>query len=89
MEGDSLMLIIGIDAHKRTHTAVAVEALGRQLGQKTIGVKSSDHLELLAWGGPPGQPGGSGRSRTAVAFLGAWSTICSLPASESCGCRRS
>ena len=27
--------MLGIDAHKRTHTVVAVDGLGRQLGQKT------------------------------------------------------
>jgi transposase len=49
MEGDRLMVIIGIDAHKRTHTAVAVDEQGRQLGQKTSGTTSGDHFELHAW----------------------------------------
>jgi transposase len=43
------MVIIGIDAHKRTHTVVAVDAQGRQLAQRTIGTTSADHLELVAW----------------------------------------
>jgi transposase len=43
------MVIVGIDAHKRSHTAVAVDASGRRLGQRTIGTSSEDHLALLGW----------------------------------------
>ncbi len=43
------MVIIGIDAHKRSHTAVVVDEQGRELAQTTSGSRSSDHLELLAW----------------------------------------
>ncbi len=43
------MVIIGIDAHKRSHTAVVVDEHGRELAQTTSGSRSSDHLELTAW----------------------------------------
>lgn len=43
------MVVIGIDAHKRTHTAVAVDANGAQLGAKTVEATVSGHLELLRW----------------------------------------
>ena len=43
------MVIIGIDAHKRTHTAVACDGQGRELSRLTVGSCSSDHLQLLAW----------------------------------------
>ena len=43
------MVVIGIDAHKRSHTVVLVDEQGRQLAQRTTGTTSSDHLELLAW----------------------------------------
>ena len=43
------MVIVGIDAHKRSHTAVAVDASGRKLGQRTAGTTSEDHLALLGW----------------------------------------
>jgi hypothetical protein len=43
------MVVIGIDAHKRTHTAVVVDANGRQLGSRTCGSTSKDHLSLLRW----------------------------------------
>src|SRR4051812_44447842 len=49
-EGDTPgMVTIGIDAHKRSHTVVAVDEQGRQLAAKTVGTTSADHLELVAW----------------------------------------
>jgi transposase len=51
VKGDqSHMITLGIDAHKRTHTVVAVDDAGRQLGQKTTtATTSDDHLEMLRW----------------------------------------
>jgi transposase len=43
------MVIIGIDAHKYTHTVVAVDEQGRQLATKTLGTTTADHLALLTW----------------------------------------
>lgn len=44
------MITLGIDAHKRTHTVVAVDDLGRQVGVKTTtATTSADHLEMLRW----------------------------------------
>ena len=43
------MVIIGIDAHKRTHTLVVVDERGRRLAERTVGTGSSDHLLLVAW----------------------------------------
>lgn len=44
------MVTFGIDAHKRTHTVVAVDDLGRQLGSKTTtATTSEDHFEMLRW----------------------------------------
>jgi transposase len=43
------MLTLGIDAHKRSHTIVAVGPRGRQLAVKTIGTGTKDHLSLLTW----------------------------------------
>jgi transposase len=43
------MVTIGIDAHKRSHTAVIVDEQGRQLALKTFGTTTADHLALLAW----------------------------------------
>jgi len=44
------MVVLGIDAHKRTHTVVAVDEVGRQLGQKTTTATTTEtHLELVRW----------------------------------------
>lgn len=44
------MITLGIDAHKRTHTVVAVDELGRQLATKTTTMTATaDHLEMLRW----------------------------------------
>jgi transposase len=43
------MVTLGVDAHKRSHTVVAVDDNGRQLGAITVGTTSADHLELLKW----------------------------------------
>jgi transposase len=44
------MITLGIDAHKRTHTVVAVDEVGRQLGVRTTtGTTSDDHLQLVRW----------------------------------------
>ena len=44
------MITLGIDAHKRTHTVVAVDELGRQLATRTTATTTTaDHLDLLRW----------------------------------------
>lgn len=44
------MVVLGIDAHKRTHTVVAVDEAGRQLGVRvTRATSTAAHLELVRW----------------------------------------
>ena len=43
------MVVIGVDSHKRTHTVVAVDEVGRRLGERTVKATSEGHLELLRW----------------------------------------
>ena len=43
------MMVIGIDAHKRSHTAVSVDEMGRQGFVKTVGTTTQDHPRLLKW----------------------------------------
>ena len=44
------MIMLGIDAHKHSHTVVAVDDLGRRLGATTTtATTSADHLELIRW----------------------------------------
>ncbi|MBO0682750.1 MAG: IS110 family transposase [Candidatus Dormibacteraeota bacterium] len=43
------MVTLGSDSHKSTHTVVAVDANGRQLGSRTVRAISAGHLEALRW----------------------------------------
>jgi transposase len=43
------VIVIGTDSHKRTHTVVAVDQVGRRLGERTVRATSDGHLELLRW----------------------------------------
>ena len=45
------MVTFGGDSHKRTHTLVAVDDNGRQLGERTVTATRSGHLEALGWAG--------------------------------------
>lgn len=43
------MIVIGADSHKRTHTVVALDAVGRKLAEKTMPATSEGHLALVTW----------------------------------------
>ena len=43
------MVVLGADVHKRTHTFVAVDQLGRQLGHKTFPATTTGHHQALRW----------------------------------------
>ena len=43
------MMVIGIDPHKHSHTAVAADELGRRKAQKTVRARRDGHRELIAW----------------------------------------
>ncbi|MFV9636883.1 IS110 family transposase [Mycobacterium neumannii] len=43
------MVIIGTDVHKRTHTFVAVDEVGRKLGEKVVPATTTGHLKAMAW----------------------------------------
>jgi transposase len=44
-----MVVVIGVDVHKATHTAVAVDAVGRALGQRTVRATDAGHRQLLGW----------------------------------------
>ena len=44
------MVILGIDAHKRTHTVVAIDERGRELASKTTtATTTAAHLDMMRW----------------------------------------
>jgi transposase len=45
------MVTIGVDLHKRWHTAVAADDQGRRLAERTVRATPAGHRELLAWAG--------------------------------------
>jgi transposase len=43
------MVVVGTDVHKRTHTFVAVDEVGRKLGEKVVKATTAGHLKAWAW----------------------------------------
>ncbi|MDG4667982.1 IS110 family transposase [Mycobacterium sp. 236(2023)] len=42
-------IVIGIDAHKSSHTCAAVDGMGRVLAVKTVAATTAGHMNLMAW----------------------------------------
>src|SRR5688572_12509453 len=47
---------IGVDTHKRTHTAVALDRVGVQLASCEVEATSAGYARLLAWASALGEP---------------------------------
>ena len=43
------MIVIGVDAHKKTHTLVAVNDVGRKVGECTVKATDDGHASALRW----------------------------------------
>lgn len=43
------MVVVGADVHKRTHTFVAVDEVGRKLGQKVVDATTAGHWKAIRW----------------------------------------
>jgi len=43
------MVVIGVDAHKRSHTLVATDEAGRKLSEKTVPATPEGHLSAVTW----------------------------------------
>jgi transposase len=43
------MVVVGADVHKHTHTFVAVDEVGRKLGEKTVKALTRGHAEAVMW----------------------------------------
>ena len=52
------MVMLGIDVDKDTHTTVAVDDVGRQLGQRMVRATDAGHRQLVRWARTrwPGEP---------------------------------
>jgi transposase len=45
----TIMVVVGADVHKRSHTFVAVDEVGRRLGEKTVKATTEGHQVALMW----------------------------------------
>jgi transposase len=82
------MIVIGVDAHTRTHTAAAVNSqTAVELHTLTVQATRPGHEQLLAWA-RTSTASGSGRLRTAGGCPARWNCCCSRPASTQSGCHR-
>jgi transposase len=43
------MIVVGADVHKRKHTFVAVDEVGRRLGEKTVKATTEGHVAAIMW----------------------------------------
>ena len=44
-----MMVTLGTDAHKRSHTVVAVDEVGAEIGSLTVAATPQGHLRLVKW----------------------------------------
>jgi transposase len=42
-------VVVGADVHKRTHTFVAVDDVGRKLGEKVVSATTAGHQDAVCW----------------------------------------
>ncbi len=43
------MVVLGTDAHKRSHTVVAVDDVGAEIASVTVAATPEGHLRLVKW----------------------------------------
>jgi transposase len=48
-EGEAVAVMIGVDPHKGSHTAVAIDQAGRVLGQVRVRAAAAQAEQLVAW----------------------------------------
>jgi len=48
-------IVVGVDTHKHLHVAVALNALGTRVGERTVAADSAGYAELEAWARSLGQ----------------------------------
>ena len=66
-----MTVIIGIDPHKSTHTAVAIDAEERPLARLQLSADRAQTGRLLAWATPLGGTG-HGRSSPLLGSASCW-----------------
>jgi transposase len=80
----SMPITIGADAHKKTHTMVSLDAVGRRLGEMTVPTSTDGHAGRGAVRGAVRRRrrrGGALRGRGLPALTADWRVTCCAPAS--------
>jgi transposase len=44
-----MVMVLGVDVHKRTHTVVVVDPVGRAVGERTVRATDAGHRQLVGW----------------------------------------
>jgi transposase len=44
-----MVVVLGVDVHKDTHTTVAIDEVGRRCGERTVRAIDSGHAQLVRW----------------------------------------
>lgn len=44
-----MVMVLGVDAHKGSHTVVAVDEVGRKIGEKTVRATDAGHRQVVRW----------------------------------------
>jgi len=70
------MIVIGVDAHKLTHTLVAVDANGRIIGERVVEARPSGHSEAIGWARASYGAMSRGVSKTAARYQPASNARC-------------
>jgi transposase len=67
---DPADVIVGVDTHKDQHVAVALDGLGRRLGERSVLAAPAGHADLLAWAAGLGRVAAFGVEGTGSYGLG-------------------
>ena len=44
-----MVVMLGVDVHKDTHTIVGADQAGRKIGERTVGASDAGHRQLVGW----------------------------------------
>lgn len=67
---DELEVVVGVDTHLDMHVAVALDELGRRLGELTVPTTERGYEEFLVWAKSFGSVGCVGMKEPAATGLG-------------------
>lgn len=67
---DPADVIVGVDTHKDQHVAVALDGLGRRLGERFVSAAPAGYADLLAWAAGLGRVAAFGVEGTGSYRLG-------------------